>query len=318
MLARTLFSEGNQLVEQGAYAEALQKYESAYAAWGNPKIHLNLATTLRALGRHAEAANTYVRYLLEAQPSPERRNEVIGIVEALATQLGRLRLPRDPSVQRVAVDGRQLVLDRLDFYFVEPGSHDLILETAPPGQAQTVEHQCLELEPGEERAVRRQVLPHSELRPRLQRSPLTDAPREASRNLNPMAWDHTGSEWFALARVDIDAAGRGGVGAVGMSRALGAHARIQGGALLGARGGAWVGMEVVATTQPVRPSAGFSLPTFFVSGVRAGLAGDVTLRLSVDSRWQPFVRASAAYFPSVPPNFVAFVLLPSLGLEVKL
>ena len=54
--ARELFKQGNRLIEQARYVDALEKFEAAYATWQNPKIQLNIATTLRTLGRHAEAA----------------------------------------------------------------------------------------------------------------------------------------------------------------------------------------------------------------------------------------------------------------------
>ena len=95
--ARELFHEGNELVDQSRYLEALEKYQAAYELWNNPKIKLNMAASLRALGRDAEALEAYEYYLREADPSAERRAEIQVICTELEWRLGRVSSPDAPA-----------------------------------------------------------------------------------------------------------------------------------------------------------------------------------------------------------------------------
>jgi tetratricopeptide (TPR) repeat protein len=56
----TLVTEGNQLLSQGKYAEAVQKYEQALAiSPGEEDLHYNLAIALAKLGKTEEAKKQY-------------------------------------------------------------------------------------------------------------------------------------------------------------------------------------------------------------------------------------------------------------------
>jgi hypothetical protein len=100
--ARELFREGNRLVDEAQYSQALAAFESAYRLWNNPKIQLNIATTLRALGRHSEALGAYRHYLQYAEPSAERRAEV----ELICVEL--------EEFAKTAADEPKLELDRAE------------------------------------------------------------------------------------------------------------------------------------------------------------------------------------------------------------
>ena len=61
--ASSLFKEGNKLRKLEKYKEALEKYKEAYRRFPSFKIQYNIALTLDRLGRSAEAASRYQRFL---------------------------------------------------------------------------------------------------------------------------------------------------------------------------------------------------------------------------------------------------------------
>ena len=61
--AVALFKEGNQLRQAEKYAEALDKYRASYKLLPSFKIDYNIALTLQKMGRNADAAAAYERFL---------------------------------------------------------------------------------------------------------------------------------------------------------------------------------------------------------------------------------------------------------------
>lgn len=101
--ARALFRRGNENVRQKAYAAALEDYRAAYRLWPSPKILLNTGTVLQLVGRAAEAADAYARYLEDPDADPDRIPEVEAVVEKLDVEVVRLEIhvadqPADISV----------------------------------------------------------------------------------------------------------------------------------------------------------------------------------------------------------------------------
>src|SRR5689334_16940428 len=68
--ARELFRDGLTAMEQGRVADALRAFERSYDLAPNAATLFNVATTLRALGRHRDARDTFDR-LLAAPSLPE-------------------------------------------------------------------------------------------------------------------------------------------------------------------------------------------------------------------------------------------------------
>jgi hypothetical protein len=297
-----LFKDGNALLDAGRYEDALAKFEAAYAAWANPKILLNLATTLRALERNADALQAYQRYSKEAQPSPERKAEVDAICSELLGRVATLRLGATADGQSVTLDGKPLDAALPSALYLEPGDHVLVSVSAGGEQALR-----FAVQPGEAR----ELAPPSPA-PILDRVPEAPpaVPAESSTGRHRVA---------VLARADIDGRGRGVLGAAGLGYTLGASWQLAGGALLGQTLGAWVGLERFVGHGPLQLSLGMSTPTFFSGAAHVGLS------LDAGARWALFeelvflrARAAAVHFPSVPDGYSRTVFVPSLGLEWQL
>lgn len=104
-LAAALMTEGVRQLHALAYDQALANFLEAYAKFPSPKILLNIGSTLRDMGRLADAANTYQRYLSDPATGPERIAEVKQLLVLLDQQLTLLAIRVVPKGSEVSIDG---------------------------------------------------------------------------------------------------------------------------------------------------------------------------------------------------------------------
>ena len=107
--AQALMIEGVKRLQAKEYDQALANFLDAYAKFPSPKILLNIASTLRDMGRLSDAANTYQRYLLDPITGNERITEVKDILLALDRQLTVLTIRIAPAGARVSIDAGPFV-----------------------------------------------------------------------------------------------------------------------------------------------------------------------------------------------------------------
>jgi hypothetical protein len=294
--ARALFHEGVAQLDGGRYAEALDCFERAYALWDSPKILLNIATTLRALGQNAEAATAYARYLGTVELDNDRREEVAQALQEVSVQLGRIVSSNLHGVVRLWLDDVEIAAVAGKEIWVEPGVHTLVAERV--GGAR----QTLRITVAAARVRRVDWTP-----------PL--APRASpARRASPSA----DSRLRALARADFDLTRGGAVGAGGIAFEAREWLRVTGGAMIGAQKGAWVGLESALVGGRVRPVLGTSVPVFFVGPMYPGVSGELGVRFVATARIALSTRAAVAHFPTAPSGYVKTVFVPSAGLEVGL
>ncbi len=103
-LAQALMIEGVKQLQARSFDQALANFLEAYTRFPSPKILLNIASTLRDMGRLADAANTYQRYLLDPATGPERVAEVKEMLLRLDEQLTILTVRVFPSGSDVSID----------------------------------------------------------------------------------------------------------------------------------------------------------------------------------------------------------------------
>lgn len=104
-LAQALMTEGVKQLQARAYDQALANFLEAYARFPSPKILLNVASTLRDMGRLADAANTYQRYLSDPATGAERVAEVKDLLIRLDEQLAILTVRVSPRGSDISIDG---------------------------------------------------------------------------------------------------------------------------------------------------------------------------------------------------------------------
>jgi len=147
--AQELLVEGNRAMQDADYPQALARFQGAYTRFPSPKLLLNIGTTLRALGRNAEAAASYQAFLADPRADRARVADVARSLAEIDALVGRLHI-QAKGAATVRLDGK--VLDRFvsgASLRVDPGEHTIVAvrEGAPPALA------TLRIASGEERTV---------------------------------------------------------------------------------------------------------------------------------------------------------------------
>jgi hypothetical protein len=107
--AAALMTEGVKRLQVEAYDQALADFLEAYNRLPSPKILLDIASTLREMGRLADAANTYQRYLTDPATGAERVAEVKKLLLALDEQLTILTVRVQPHGSELSIDAGPFV-----------------------------------------------------------------------------------------------------------------------------------------------------------------------------------------------------------------
>lgn len=159
--AKALYVAGNRAVAQGRWSDALVDFERSYALSGVPAALFNVATTLRALGRHVEARDAFTQ-LLDKHPKldPEVRadaEKMLAEEKARIASLVIADLPSKKDELKVFVDGKAKPDegDRPLAIEVDPGKHTLRVEE-PKSKPFLWEGT---LKDGEKKTVRVQLVP---------------------------------------------------------------------------------------------------------------------------------------------------------------
>jgi hypothetical protein len=125
--AQVLLKEGAQHYQQGSFADALEKFEQAYAVFPSPKLFFNIGQASRELGRPVDAVDAFEKFLVQAtDASPELLAEAKRSVEELAPKIGKLLIDCPLSGAEVTVDGKTVGrIPLADLIRVMPGKHQV-------------------------------------------------------------------------------------------------------------------------------------------------------------------------------------------------
>lgn len=123
-VSEALFKDGKKKYEAGDYVAALQSFEQAYTRTSSPAALLSVGTTLKALGRFAEAADAYEAYLAHPAANPTKRAETERALAESLKSVGTLQLDVQ-SGAKVSVDGRDV---HRSLVRVDPGPHVVVVD----------------------------------------------------------------------------------------------------------------------------------------------------------------------------------------------
>jgi hypothetical protein len=102
------------------------RIRAAYTTTRDPAVLLDLAASLRRLGRHAAAAMVYEEYKRDPRADPNRTAEVNRAIADIDNYVGRLTIQYDDPSARVWVDGRELPgFQSGAMVRVDPGDHQV-------------------------------------------------------------------------------------------------------------------------------------------------------------------------------------------------
>jgi len=129
--AQALMTEGVKRLQVQAYDQALANFLEAYNRLPSPKILLDVASTLREMGRLADAANTYQRYLTDPSTGSERIAEVKRLLLSLDEQLTILTVRVQPHGSELSIDAGPFVPVGSSLQTrVRPGPHAIRIRKA--------------------------------------------------------------------------------------------------------------------------------------------------------------------------------------------
>jgi hypothetical protein len=310
--AKALMQLGVKLLGSNDYLGALAVFRDAYARFPSPKILVNIGTTLHAMKRDAEAANTYQLFLDASDTEPALRTEVAKSLADLDPSLGRLVVTapanaelrvfedwvpaKDTTVLRVA-PGKYTLHARLDGF-------------QPYEQAGTVAA-------GQQVAVTVTLDPVPKPQPmvvRVAEPVATVTPPEPRSRLGAVALGHFDLSGGAAALVGgtFDATERFAVEAT---------------AILGPNSGAYVGAQLAILTGTVRPLVAAGVPVFFNSGARFALRGAVGLEIAANRHLSLIVELgvehnlnpqSSVVISGMPRSIDATSFIPAVGAVARL
>jgi hypothetical protein len=125
--AQSLLTEGSALYEKGDYADALEKFKQAFAAYDSPKLLFNIGQANRDLGRPAEALEAFEQFLIGAgDAAPETIEEARRSVDELQMKLGRVRVECPIENATISLDGKDVGLTPLTkLLWATPGRHQV-------------------------------------------------------------------------------------------------------------------------------------------------------------------------------------------------
>jgi len=128
--------KGMSLLDQGEYAEALSKFEAAYALVPSPKISFNMGLALQGLARNVQALESFERFLSGATDAPrDKRDQAERYVRDLREKVASITVSTDVGGLEVFVDGTSRGTTPLATpFYVEAGAHQIVAQRAgqPP------------------------------------------------------------------------------------------------------------------------------------------------------------------------------------------
>jgi hypothetical protein len=309
--AAALMQSGVKLLEGKDYLGALAVFKNAYERFPSAKILLNIGTTLKLLGRDADAANIYQRYLDASDTDPKRRPEVDKLLDKIDAQVGRVEIKVTPSDSIVTVDDDDwLHVVHGATWRLAPGRHEIAARhdgyAAATKSIETTagESATITLEPSRIVAVRS---PDTGPEPGIgvhATAPVI-APEEPRSRFGALVFGH----------FDIP---HGGAALVGATADITDRIAVRAAAILGPHVGAYAGGVVAILPHRYRPYVSAGVPLFISNGARVSIRGALGFEYELNRHVAISIEAGVehSFDPEMDVKATAFV--PAAGIVGRL
>ena len=308
--AKQLMASGVKLFGSKDYLGALAVFKEAYEKFPSSKILLNIGTTEKALGRNADAANTYQRYLDAADADAAKRPLVEKELAELDPKLGIIEIRASLADAELQIgDEPWHPAAELSRYRVEPGK---ITIHARKTRFQPWE-KTVELTPGASTSLSVDLIAAP-----APAEPVTTAQPTGTGVAAQVTPETPPSRWGAIAMAHVDIKYKGGAGVVG------ATAHVVGGlsgeiaAILGPSSGAYVGARYRFLAGAVHPVVAAGLPVFVASGARIGVRGAGGIELDLNRHVAFVAEVGVEHVFNPQPNIAATLFVPAVGALARL
>jgi hypothetical protein len=307
--AKSLMQSGLKLLKAKDYLGALAVFRDAYARFPGAKILLNIGTTLKLLGRDAEAANAYQRYLDAGDADPTKQADVAKAIAELDARVGVLAV-------RVIPDGAEVQLG--DEWL--PAAQARAVRVAPGGYTLHARHAGYE-----DGDAKGEVAVG-------QRAEITIALRELAKVVAPRPVDDhpdlrdgvvvrapaPPSRLGALVVGHVDVTHKGAAALVGASFAITPHLDAIAAALLGPSSGAYLGAQLALTGGRLRPLLAVGVPVFFSGGPRVAVRGAAGVEFAATRNLSLTLELGVEHLLNPEADIKATGFIPALGATARL
>lgn len=310
--AKSLMQSGVRLLEAQDYLGALAVFKDAYARFPSAKILLNIGTTLNLLGRKADAANAYQRYLDASDADAARKPDVTKAIAEIDKAVGRLEIsvtPADAELQVNDGDWEPAASTRL--VRVSEGPFTVRARRDKYGP----EAKSAQIIAGDRAAI---VIAMTAI-PEQPVTPIVLANEDAPMRLEqPIAVEGPRSKIGLVAMAHLDIPRGGGAGLVGATYDVIDRLEVHVAAILGPKYGAFAGTSFAILTGDTRPFVAAGLPLFFSNGARVGVraAGGLEVRLS--KRFSLLAELGAEVMLNPEDNILKAAFIPAVGASGRL
>lgn len=313
--AKALMASGLKLFQAGDYLGALTVFREAYTRFNSAKILLNIGTTLSKLGRNAEAANTYQRYLDAEDTDPTKRADVLKVIGDLDVKVGSVEVTVQPADAEVQIGGDETwhPASKVSRVRVEPGK---VLVKARADKF-TAAEKTVDVGAGKKVAVALELVAIPDA-PVVTAPPVVVAPPTEGGEIDRGAEPTKASPLGAYVVANIDVTNKGGAARVAVTFELLPRLQLEAGGIIGASPGAYAGARYAFLPGRFRPLLAVGAPVFIKDGARFAARGAAGLEVVLSPRISVVVEAGVERVFNPAMNYVDTMFVPSIGAAGRL
>ena len=318
--AKSLMQSGLKLFEAKDYLGALAVFKDAYARFPSGKILINIGTTLKELGRDAEAANAYQAYLDSPDAEAAKRATIAGIVAEIDKTVGKLEISVTPADAEVQVNNDEWTpAAKVKRYRVAPGSFTVNARKTKfqseakqaqitGGEIATISLTLTAL-PEETKVVEVQV------------------PRDGGERVDTDPDTRSRIGVLAIAHIDVplDDRPRGGAALVGVTGDLTEQLHAQAALIIGPTAetdvtlsGSYAGASFAFLSGNLRPLVSAGIPVFFSNGARVAVRGAGGVEWRMNRHISFIAELGLEYVFNPEPMYKTNVFVPAIGASGRL
>jgi len=307
--AQSLMQSGVKLLEAKDYLGALAVFKTAYERFQSAKILVNIGTTLKLLGRDADAANVYQRYLDSHDADPKRRTELENLIAAIDKTSGRLEITATPSDAQIQIDDDDwLHVVHAATWRVTPGKHSIAVHR-DGYQPKTT---AVDVAAGE--ATSLQITLEAVAKPAVK---IITVPVDVGVHATPVVVEAPRSRLGALVFGHFDVP-NGGAALVGVTADVNDRFAARAAAIVGPHVGGYVGGVAAILTHRYRPYVAAGLPVFDSHGARYGVRGAGGFEYEVNRHVAISIEAGVEHTFNTEMGVKSTVFVPALGVIGRL
>jgi hypothetical protein len=306
--AQSLMESGVKLLQAKDYLGALAVFKTAYERFPSAKILLNIGTTLKLLGREADAANAYERFLDAKDTDTKRRAEIEKLLTAIDQSVGRIDLVTTPSDAKVTIDDDDwLHAVQAASWRVSPGHHtiDVRRDGFEPIK------KSVDISAGETASISIHLVAVPAPTPTVITVPVTAGVRATPVLEEPRA------RFGALLFGHFDVP-NGGSALVGATADVNERVAVRAAAILGPHFGGYAGGTVALLTHRYRPYIAAGIPVFSSNGARYGIRGAGGFEYELSRHAAISIEAGVEHTFNSEMNVKATAFVPAVGVIGRL